>query len=60
MRTSNKVHTKPFERFWKWKRKENIFAFKGRRRKGKRVLLLSVRRREIDAKKWLFIEKKDI
>ena len=54
MRVPNKVNTKPFERLLKWKRKINIFDFKGRRRKGKRVLFLSVRRREIEAKKVPF------
>ena len=58
MRALNKVNTKSFERFWKWKRKENIFDFKGKRRKGKRVLFLSVRRREIDAKKVAFYREK--
>jgi hypothetical protein len=58
MRTPNKVNTKPFERFWKWKRKENIFDFKGRRRKGENVLYLSVRRREIEAKKVPFYREK--
>ena len=58
MRAPNKVNTKSFERFWKWKRKENIFDFKGKRRKGKRVLFLSVRRREIDAKKVAFYREK--
>ena len=52
------MNTKPFERFWKWKRKENIFDFKGGRRKGKRVLFLSVRRREIEAKKVPFYREK--
>jgi len=54
MRAPNKMNTKPFERFWKWKRKDFLFAFKGRRRKGKRVLFLSVRRREIETKKVPF------
>jgi len=58
MRTSNKVHTKPFERLLKWKRKINIFDFKGRRRKGEKVLYLSVRRREIEAKKVPFYREK--
>ena len=58
MRTPNKVHTKPFERFWKWKRKENIFDLKERRRKGKSILFLSVRRREIEAKKLPFYREK--
>lgn len=58
MRVPNKVNTKPFERLLKWKRKENIFDFKGRRRKGKRVLFLSVRRREIEAKKVPFYRGK--
>ena len=58
MRVPNKVNTKPFERLLKWKRKENIFAFKGRRRKGKRALFLSVRRREIEAKKVPFYREK--
>jgi hypothetical protein len=53
------VNTKLFERFWKWKRKENIFDFKGRRRKGKRILFMSVRRREIDAKKVPFYRGKE-
>ena len=54
MRVPNKVNTKPFERLLKWKRKINIFDFKGGRRKGKRVLFLSVRRREIETKKVPF------
>jgi hypothetical protein len=58
MRAPNKVNTKPFERLLKWKRKENIFAFKGRRRKGKRVLFRSGRRREIEAKKVPFYREK--
>ena len=58
MRAPNKVNTKPFERLLKWKRKNFLFAFKGRRRKGKRVLLLSVRRREIEAKKVPFYREK--
>lgn len=52
------MNTKPFERFWKWKRKDFLFAFKGRRRKGKRVLFLSVRRREIEVKKVPFYREK--
>ena len=52
------MNTKLFERFWKWKRKENMFDFKGRRRKGKRILFMSVRRREIDAKKVPFYREK--
>ena len=60
MRVPNKVNTKPFERLLKWKRKINIFDFKERQRKGKRVLFLSVRRKEIEAKNCLFIEKKGI
>ena len=58
MRATNKVNTIPFERSWKWKRKVNIFDFKGRRREGKRVLFLSVRRREIEAKKLPFYREK--
>ena len=58
MRAPNKVNTKSFERLLKWKRKVNIFDFKGRRREGKRVLFLSVRRREIDAKKVAFYREK--
>ena len=58
MRVPNKVNTKPFERLLKWKRKENIFDFKRRGRKGKRVLFLSVRRREIEAKKVPFYREK--
>ena len=52
------MNTKPFERLLKWKRKVNIFDFKERRRKGKRVLFLSVRRREIEAKKVSFYREK--
>ena len=58
MRAPNKVNTKPFKRLLKWKRKENVFDFKERRRKGKRVLFLSVRRREREAKKVPFYRKK--
>jgi hypothetical protein len=54
MRAPNKVNTKSFERFWKWKRKDFLFAFKGGRRKGKGVLFLSIRRRAIKAKKVPF------
>ena len=60
MRAPNKVNTKPFERLLKWKRKINIFDFKGRRRKGKKVLFLSVRRTEIEVKKLPFYREKDI
>ena len=45
MRVPNKVNTKPFERLLKWKRKKNIFDFKERRRKGEKVLFMSVRRK---------------
>ena len=58
MRAPNKVNTKPFERLWKWKRKENIFDFKERRRKGKSVLFLSVRRIEIETNKVPFYREK--
>lgn len=58
MRAPNKVNTKPFERLWKWKRKENVFDFKERRRKGKSVLFLSVRRIEIETNKVPFYRKK--
>ena len=58
MRAPNKMNTKPFERLLKWQRKENIFDFKGRRRKGKSVLFLSVRRREIEAKN-AFLSRKE-
>ena len=59
MRVPNKVNTKPFERLWKWKRKENVFDFKGRRRKGKSVLFLSVRRIEIETNKVPFYREKE-
>lgn len=58
MRAPNKVNTKLFERLLKWKRKVNIFDFKERRRKGEKVLYLSVRRREIEAKKVPFYREK--
>ena len=58
MRVPNKMNTKPFERLLKWKQKVNIFDFKGRRRKGEKVLYLSVRRREIEAKKVPFYREK--
>ena len=58
MRVPNKVNTKPFERLLKWKRKDFLFALKGRRRKGKRVLFRSGRRREIEAKKVPFYREK--
>ena len=58
MRAPNKANTKPFERLLKWKRKENISDFKERRRKGKSVLFLSVRRREIETKKVPFYREK--
>ena len=58
MRIPNKVNTKPFERLWKWKRKENIFDFKERRRKGKSVLFLSLKKREIEGKKVPFYREK--
>lgn len=58
MRVPNKVNTKPFERLLKWKRKINIFDFKERQRKGKRVLFLSVRRKEIEAKELPFYREK--
>ena len=58
MRAPNKVNTKSFERLLKWKRKDFLFVFKGRRRKGERVLFLSVRRREIEAKKVPFYREK--
>ncbi len=58
MRAPNKVNTKPFERLLKWKRKENVFDFKGRRKEGKSVLFLSVRRREIEVKKVPFYREK--
>ena len=58
MRVPNKVNTKPFERLWKWKRKENVFDFKERRREGKSVLFLSVRKREIETKKVPFYREK--
>ena len=59
MRTPNKVNTNSFERLLKWKRKEDIFDFKGRRRKGENVLFLSVRRREIEVKKVPFYREKE-
>ncbi|WP_311418029.1 hypothetical protein [Hoylesella nanceiensis] len=52
------MNTKPFERLWKWKRKENVFDFKERRREGKSVLFLSVRKREIETKKVPFYREK--
>ena len=58
MRVPNKVNTKPFERLLKWKRKENVFDFKGRRRKEKSILFLSVKRREIGTKKMPFYREK--
>ena len=59
MRAPNKVNTKPFERPLKWKRKENVFDFKGRQKEGKSVLFLSGRRREIEAKKVPFYRGKE-
>ena len=59
MRAPNKVNTKPFERLLKWKRKEDIFDFKGRQKEGKSVLFLSVRRREIETKKVPFYREKE-
>lgn len=59
MRVPNKVNTKPFERPLKWKRKENVFDFKERRRKEKSILFLSVGRREIEANKVPFYRGKE-
>ena len=58
MRAPNKMNTKPFERLLKWQRKENIFDFKGRRRKGKSVLFLSLKKREIEGKKVPYLSRK--
>ena len=59
MRVPNKVNTKPFERPLKWKRKENVFDFKERRREGKSVLFLSLKKREIEGKKVPFYREKE-
>ena len=52
------MNTKPFERFWKWKRRKIFLTLKEDEERGKNVLYLSVRRREIEAKKVPFYREK--